>query len=591
MRTVDGKKLGGAALILVGLAALPARADTTVAPGQEITLAEDVVLTGAVNFTAGAANGQRCKIHGNGFGFLADKDAGWTGTLVIRNCDLDGIGTKDIEAVLATVAGNGKVIIEDSTLTTSGLIELAVSEHVDVIFRNNVVAKENVFPEVTLLLDSPPFFHVTGKTDGMRIFQSNLIQKGRIKFTSTEGWTVGGSMPGDGNVMIGTRVGFELENASQMQVIGNYSHTLVEGERWNQVKNLSVISGDENIIEHNVFWGRNWLAELAGGGELRYNLLIDAAERGWVLTWTDAGMKIHHNVGIATKASQDGPTGAIVVEDARNMGAPSVEAYNNTFDLGGKCNPGVEGAVVIKDVAQLVSLRSNVFAGVRVVMGEGAALVRADDPTQPLGHMGYADYNLFYTPDSPVKAAYGAQVADKTVRVDDGFALHDLPSGGGVDAQTDPMFTGPLTRSFPFDEATILTRETTTCQILAYYRKIYTPAAGSPLIDAGDPMEMEGNDVGAVGAGTDNVNDKFGRLCDPADVGTPKAPDTACSEAPLIPPEGGGGGGGGDGTPLIKPKGITCVCDAGAAAPSPGALLAGVVAVLGVLAGRRRERR
>jgi hypothetical protein len=583
--------LGAFAVLVAGLAAAPARAaDIMVAPGQDYTLMEDVLLTGADTFTAGAADGPRCKIHGNGFGFLAEKDKGWTGSIVIRNCDLDTIGTIDIEGFLLTVAGNGKFIIENSTYSRSGRIEVNTSEHVDVVFRNNHVLKDNVYPEVILLPDSPPFFHSSGPTDGMKLFQGNLIEKGRVKLTSTTGWLIGGATPAEGNVMIGTRVGIELENADLTEVRNNYSHTLVEGLKWNQVKNLSINGGDGNIVEHNVFVGRNWLVEMSSGGELRYNLLVDAVERGWVLTYSDSGVKIHHNIGIATKVSQESPTGGIVVESPKFNGPPTTEAYNNTLDLGGKCNPGVEGAVVLRDVSVLLSLRSNAFTGVRVPQRTGAALVMSQDQSVPTDHLLYADYNLFYTPDSPVKRSYSATVAGKTERVDPGFALNDVSVGGAVDQQVDPLFTGPIPRVFPFDEEMIKTRATTTCQILAYYRKVYTPGPGSPLIDAGDPMDKAGNDVGAVGAGADNVDDLFGRLCDENDVGTPVATADVfqCAAVPVGAP---GQSGPGDPGPLMKPEGITCVCDAGAAAPRPGAAALALAGALAVLAGRRRQGR
>jgi len=38
----------------------------------------------------------------------------------------------------------------------------------------------------------------------------------------------------------------------------------------------------------------------------------------------------------------------------------------------------------------------------------------------------------------------------------------------------------------------------------------YTPLAGSPLIDVGDPAGGAGNDIGAIGAGTPNAADGFG---------------------------------------------------------------------------------
>jgi len=114
-------------MVLWGLAAAPARAaDVTVAAGQEFTLPADVVLTGSDTFTAGDANGARCKILGGpmNFGFLADKDAGWKGALIIRNCDIVGVGNDSLEGFLLTVAGKGQVIIENSTLSicSDGLV-------------------------------------------------------------------------------------------------------------------------------------------------------------------------------------------------------------------------------------------------------------------------------------------------------------------------------------------------------------------------------------------------------------------------------------------------------------------------------------
>jgi hypothetical protein len=45
---------------------------------------------------------------------------------------------------------------------------------------------------------------------------------------------------------------------------------------------------------------------------------------------------------------------------------------------------------------------------------------------------------------------------------------------------------------------------------------MYTPAAGSPLIDAGDPADDMGGarntDIGAIGAGNVHPQDQFGRF-------------------------------------------------------------------------------
>jgi Right handed beta helix region len=559
-------------------------ASTDVPAGATRSLDADLILAGMDTLTAGDPAGARCTIHGNGHLVVAAD--GWTGTLSIRNCDVDGLGTADEPALGLHASGSAAITIEGSRFSTSGQVNLHIGEHVSVIVTGNTIEADSLVPAVTLLLDSPPVFWVTGNSDGMKLFQGNRIFKARIKFTSTSGWMVGGATPAEGNILVGVRTGIELENANNMTVRGNYSHTLSGGMMWNQIKNLSIAGGDGLIIEHNVFWGRNWLVEMDGGGELRYNLLIDAVERGWVLVWADAGAKIHHNIAIATRDSKDSPAGGFVLEAGDATKPHTTEIFNNTLDTAGVCAPGIGAAVLLKGAAVLGSLRSNALVGVRVGDGRGAALVRADDPEAPAGHLLYSDYNLFYAPSSPIKIVYGVTVDGKTVRTDSGFGLHDVPAGGTVNQQTDPRFTSPTPRTFPFGEDDIRTGTTTTCEVLAYYRQAYAPGSDSPLIDAGDPAEGAGNDVGAVGAGVPNDADKFGRLCDETNVGQPRAEAAVftCPAVGIGTPSGGGG------TPTVVPHGITCVCDDGAAAARPGtqALVLGLTLL--VLAARRRAR-
>ena len=188
-----------------------------------------------------------------------------------------------------------------------------------------------------------------------------------------------------------------------------------------------------------------------------------------------------------------------------------------------------------------------------------------------------------------MKANYAVGVAGKTERQDPGFAYNDIPVGGAPDAQMDPKFTGPLPRLFPFSDDDLVTGTATVCQVLAYYRKTYMPGAGSPLIDAGDPHEGAGNDIGAIGAGANNALDLFGRLCDPNDVGQPAGGDDVYT-CPTIPIDFGGSGTGGTGViPGDGPKGIICVCES-AGTPGPGtASLTAAAIVLGLTLRRRRR--
>jgi hypothetical protein len=52
----------------------------------------------------------------------------------------------------------------------------------------------------------------------------------------------------------------------------------------------------------------------------------------------------------------------------------------------------------------------------------------------------------------------------------------------------------------------------TTGQVLMHYREIYTPTAGSPLINAGSPADGLGAFIGAVGLNGSHSLDLFGRV-------------------------------------------------------------------------------
>ena len=485
-------------------------ADTIVGPGQELSLSADLVLSGADALAAGdAAASARCKIHGNGFSIYSDDT--WTGSLSIRNCDIDGLGfdgmpIMDMDKAAIDVAGGSAFTVTGSMFSQSSVIAVVVEGDGSVLFKDNTIKADSIVRAPVLLGDSQPAFFGQGFSTGTKAIQGNRILKSYIHLQSTSDWLIGGSGP-EGNVLAGLRAGIHLESTSNIMVRGNYSHTQIGADGWNQVKNFTA-NGDSNIAEHNVFRGFNWLTELNGSVELRYNLLFEAVERGWVYANATAVASVHHDVLVAVKDGLWQPAGAFVTYAGSDATMPpGVEVFNNTLDAGGVCNPGIGGAVVLG--AGMASLRSNVFTGVRKGAHSGTALVRSDGPDEdpPPALLGYADYNLFFDPDASVKANYAVGVAGKTERQDPGFAYNDIPVGGAPDAQMDPKFTGPLPRLFPFSDDDLVTGTATMCQVLAYYRKTYMPGAGSPLIDAGDPHEGAGNDIGAIGAGANNALD------------------------------------------------------------------------------------
>jgi hypothetical protein len=512
------------------------------------------------------------------------------------------MGDANTAAILVSVVGTATVTIQGSTFSTSGRVDVTASDQSTVIVQNNTVTGDSLVPAVTLLLDSQPAFQFAGPSTGTKQFQGNVLLKSRANFSITSGWLVGGDTPAQGNILVGLRAGFDLARVSDIQVRGNYSHTMRENVDWNQVKNLSIIEASNVLVEHNVFWGLNWLLEIKGGAEVRYNLLLDNVERGWALVWDDVGAKVHHNVMVSTRDNGFDPAGAIAVETGADMVTPQIlEVYNNTFDGAGKCNRPIDGAVVLHG-SFLSSLRSNAFVGARVAAGGDAnALVHGASTslTPPLAPgLGYSDYNLFYNPDSAVTVIYGTGVQGKTARTDPGFGFHDAMPGDAPNQQVDPKFAVAMPpRTFPFKESDIIARTTTVCQVLAYYRQIYSPGSGSPLLGGGDPADGPGN-IGAVGAG--EATDRFGKYCDPTDIGQPdtSAAVSTCPDLTTMTGAGGNsGGGGGTGAggtmgPHVVDQGFKCVCAIDPARPLASDL--GELAAIGIVAlallGIRRRR-
>jgi MYXO-CTERM domain-containing protein len=600
--------------VLVFLVPATARAgDTTILAGRELTLADDIVLMDGDSLIAGAASGGRCTIHGAGHLISAGTgNTPWTGNLTIVNCDIDGLGIAGGKAIDAT--GAETITIQGSTFSASGQISLIMGPDTSVTFQGNTIQADSVVNVVQESLDqSQPSFYSKGSSTGLKRFQGNRILKSTIYFEGTGDWLIGGDTPAEGNVLVGFRTGIFIGRSGPMTIRGNYSHTL--GAGWNQVKNLSVFSpsGGALTVEHNVFIGCGWNTEVHGPGELRYNLFMNPQDRAWVQLWESEHIKVHHNVMVQTSDNQH-PTiqGGFVAfgdfDTGLSDGSPHAEIYNNTLDAGGTCNPGVAGAVTIDTtgVGSLASLRSNVFANIRLPSWTGISLVGQRPKTMPnplpIG-LGYTDYNLFFNGDASVKANYDVGVAGKTARSDPGFGYNDVPAGGMINAQVDPRFAGfggKIPRIFPFADGKLseaapsmidslmMNGSVSVCQILAYYRQAYTPAPGSPLIDAGDPQEGPGNDIGAIGAGTPNDLDLFGRLCDPADIGSPltTADVYKCKDVTLQ-----GGGGGVDPVP-VGPHGFACVCQVDASAsPAQGLIVMTVLAALPLVRRRRSKHR
>ena len=296
---------------------------------------------------------------------------------------------------------------------------------------------------------------------------------------------------------------------------GNYIHTDIPSFRYSQVHTLSVVSPTPGlVVEHNILRHGQWVVRVESPGEFPLILVLDADMHNFIIGPTGAHSHIHHNI-FARYCTVDPNLNSTINLPYKGE---DIEIFNNTFDGGGKgdlARPWRVPAIEVGGRRFLANLRNNAFVRHPTKFHNGTATIRpgfTEKRTLPgPARLGYADYNLFDNPDAAEKINYALSVEGKTERVDAGFGLHDVPAKGAKNEQAAARFKGPLPTKFPFDDDDIRARKVTVAQILAHYRDAYSPAAGSPLVGAGDPADGPGSYIGAVGGGDGTPADCFGR--------------------------------------------------------------------------------
>jgi hypothetical protein len=452
-----------------------------------VELTRDLILRGDASFELiGTAASRARLISSNGSRIRSAP--GWTGRLTIRNTDIIGLGAMDVPGIEVTAAGTSALEITGSVfdrcgpprLTANGSATIAVRGNT---FRPNILTPVNSEPDYA---GSHPSLVFAGNSTARKLFQGNNVGVSFVRFERSSHWLIGGDRDADGNVLLGVRAGLQIESATDITIRGNVSyHRYPFG--WSQGHNLH-FKGERNtgvLVEHNVFRSSSWMIQNLTG-EFRYNLLIDNINEAF-FRYVDIGARIHHNILVNIGFQrQYVPSGGVLYAHG------SFDA--NTVDVGGAALGWFDYAFMPSDPRhQLASVRNNVFRGFAY---------RRPNTVIAAGAARSADYNCFDNPDTTVLTRYG----------DARLGAHDC--GGG--ASTDPGFAAARVIPFPVGDGDIWRRRITVSQILALYRGMYTPAAGSPLIDAGDPDDDAGGvrntDIGAVGAGNPHPEDRFGRF-------------------------------------------------------------------------------
>lgn len=480
----------------------------TLTAGATLNLTEDLVLSSRDTLQINGTPEKHCTITASG-GVRIVSDSSWAGSVRISYCDFKQVGTATSEALKLRATGSNFIHIAHCTFDACGQVRLSTAGAGTFDFRANTILETCLVTVNHLRGDCRPSFLGECHGPGKKVFAGNHVNKALCEFNG-DNLLVGGDRDEDSNFLIGMRCGLTLAGR-RIRVAHNYIHTLYENG-WSQVANIEAGQPAHALIEDNILHMGEWVVRSLTG-ELRNNVILDMNGHNWVIG-PKANAKIHHNIFARYVTWDKNKNGGISVVYAGD----GIEVYNNTFDGGGKEKsfdvPVIEVPATEEGISasgqkvlverRLASLRNNVFYNffIRYPAVNVSTYGREKfSATSKPARMGYADYNCFYNPDSPIRQNYAISVTGKTERKDAGFALHDLPRGGAVDAQVDPKFAGPILTEFPWPDTETKAGKIPVSKMLEVYRRAYTPALGSPLIAAGDPADGPGANIGAVDPG------------------------------------------------------------------------------------------
>jgi hypothetical protein len=454
------------------------RVDPPPTYGQTVDLTADLTVTGTSYSLVGTPTA-RVRVNGNGHRIASA--AGASTAIEFRYVDFFDLGDRTSTSTPGVdLTTSGALAVENCRFDGSNTVQLAIQGTATAsikgnTFRSNMRQPLGQQPDYASPGSSYPVLVLGGSsTSTSKVVQGNNIAAGWLLLTRTSNWLVGGDSDAAANVLIGARVGIFADPYSavgNITIRRNYAHHIYYGG-WSQGSNFELGGAASVLAEHNVIAGSSWPVR-GVGGELRYNLILEGGHE-WVMMPNNVnGGFVHHNLMVGGELDQGGFASIY-------GGTSGVRAYNNTLD---GMNSTV-GAIGVKGGGSF-ALNSNLIMNFApsnahpvVTNGNGGGLA--------------SDYNLFWNVNPP--------------NYDDGRA----PSH---DKTANPLLTSPVTVQYDFDETAVWSRTLTVREILSRYRSKYTPGAGSPAIDAGDPATFgAGNDIGAIGAGAPNDADRFGTL-------------------------------------------------------------------------------
>ncbi len=350
---------------------------------------------------------------------------------------------------------------------------------------------------VTIILSKGPF-EITGSdfrgcTQGISVRGK---QKALIEGNTLDGGNIstGGGIDAimRGNVLIGGTI--TTWRVGKLLIEKNYVHQP-------RPKGTYGLSSTIGTIRDNVIRGGSWTTAYIGG-EITGNVIISLPHEKYAKSpgAFDKNCTHEHICGLMpnSKVVRNifvGASYGAIMGIGRGTCSDST-IRNNTFDMRGFGN-AIYLNHLPKSNPKNIVIRSNIFMRTGAVLDEKGV---ADSVKE-------VDYNLWA--DAGLKKKRGRfvkMVITGKNEGDPGFGGNDVPKYSDPPKALVPteVVVNPNVK-FPFTDADMLSRKHTVDEIIAVYRKAYTPTATSAAIDAGspadktDPAVTDGKvDIGAV---------------------------------------------------------------------------------------------
>src|SRR6185369_17420262 len=138
----------------------------------------------ATTYAGTAAN--RCAINGNGFQIRSA--SGFTGSLIIANCDIRGLGSATNPSINVTVNGSGSVQLTGNVFDTFGTVAIGTNDQAQAVVRNNEFRENTLVPVTSLPTEyssaTLPVFRATGNSSAQNYFQGNNVGLSTVVFES-----------------------------------------------------------------------------------------------------------------------------------------------------------------------------------------------------------------------------------------------------------------------------------------------------------------------------------------------------------------------------------------------------------------------